>query len=205
MPTSVPAIFEKADIVARRLIQICLASVVIACGTFWYLQDWNVRLIDARTAVAPIAEPVTSLNGSEIRYPGITRTLDGAPRSSNQWSVVMVLSDTCPGCAKVLPVWERFLAEMDTTLRDVHVDILSAEGTSYAYRLGEILKRQNKHYQVASIINPPEFVAVTGIRSTPTLMVIDQDDRLRYKGTSLTQDDLAEVLSAMSKRNDIAE
>ena len=121
----------------------------------------------------------TTTNGSE---PPVRRTL------------LILTSDVCDGCQAVLPNWRTLIDTLPVTPTDELV-VASFRGNALLSELAERAARRGMRSRALQITQQAVFALATGLTTTPTTAVLDEQERIRFFSTNLSPDTLQSLTS----------
>lgn len=159
-------------------------TVIVALGVVVALSFWTAKFVHG--VVRSSYEHANSLLSDSVLVNGVRLDLSKSPslrpltESSNESprTLVLVLSDTCPGVESLMPKWRDLLARLPLD-GSVHVNLVSLVGQDRLKTLADFLSSRNAPHSVYLVEKLRTFALETGVNSTPYLIVLDAHHRLR--------------------------
>jgi len=154
--------------------------MLLSTALYWYSRnDYNnVRAeVGALQRSTPFPSP---LNGFKLEFRGVSSARHSGERRSEDSigargpKLLIVASDTCGPCLKLVPKWKTVLSRGFKG----EVLLIATGGNEIVDQLWAVL-RDNQSAQVLHIDQAQEFQLATGIMTTPSMVLLDSEDRVR--------------------------
>lgn len=161
------------------MIQLLLFIALGSCGLFW---TGRIALSAARTSYAhssALFSDGTLINGARIDLEhdaSITRRSGHV--TAPQRTLLLVVSDSCPGVSKLMPTWQELLTSLPAD-GSVEVQVLTLGGEARSRELMAIVEERGVLAAMYSVHDLRHFERDTGINSTPYTIVLDANHRAR--------------------------
>ena len=97
-----------------------------------------------------------------------------APRT-----LLVVTSDTCEGCRRIVGAWKELLARLPVREGDEAI-LASFNGVEIVNELIPVARSNGFRVRRLMITQQSVFVLTTGLSSTPATALLDHDSRLRF-------------------------
>lgn len=168
--------------------RIAMVALLTAITVFWAARVYGGNLRQ-EFEEARDSNPVAPLiNGRKVSIDYgtavVSRSSSAASATTLQGrTLVIVTADSCRFCQAVAPKWRSMLRR--SPLRgDDKVCVISFEGHQISSQLEEELRARNLRYEIRAVVDKQSFIRSAGVPSTPTMLILDRDARIRF-ATSL--------------------
>lgn len=90
--------------------------------------------------------------------------------------VLLVFADSCGICQNLLPSWMRFVEEVG---EGREIWLVSGDGTTLTTAFTRLLDELAYPYRAFAVVDRTRFGWITGMRATPTTLMLDRGRRIR--------------------------
>jgi hypothetical protein len=185
-------------------VYLALGLPVLVLFLFWTIYAKANAAQGAFEEALPVHPPPPLLNGLLFAPDGI-RSLPVSGRSAeaaqSKQRVAFVFADSCPACARQADVWVDFIST--ASLSDTALQFFVLDGDGLLSRLANAARARGVAFDAFAVADKDDFMLSTGITSTPRLLLLSEDDRVRFVTTQLTESAsavVAELLAASGGR-----
>jgi hypothetical protein len=134
------------------------------------------------------------INGLQLH---LADTIIPVPSSQQLCTILILSSDLCQFCHDEVRVWERLISQLPVR-QDVRVTLLTKDSVSIPTRLGDALKARGIPHEIARVIDRHRFIEETGLTTTPGLLLLDAESRIRLvavRTTPIVEREIVELLN----------
>ena len=155
-----------------------VALTVTTMCAYWTARGINRYLL--RSYTGDLTESASPMTIAGLRF-----SLDGLSGPGREWpanqaaSLVFVVADSCGLCGSIVPAWTNWLDDMSRGLL-VRASIITFDGNVYASQLATTLAKKGVVHRVLEVNRRDAFRLATGIQSTPQVLILDVDERVRF-------------------------
>jgi hypothetical protein len=161
-----------------------IISLAVAIGSallYWFVYADN-RHITAEGRAARLATTMPiPLNGFAPRLQGVLPSTAHAgqtkPPEQNIPTLLIVVSDRCPGCSTVVPEWINWIRNSPN--HNYSAVVVSVEGTNYLQQLSDAFLAKGIVSEALRVTQRQAFIRSSGVSATPTLLALDNRGRVR--------------------------
>ena len=166
-----------------------VVSMVVTTAYYWY---WNARYTQTRTAVASLQHKTSFppvLNGFKFNSRGLTllrRSGVASDVASGSQKLVIVASDSCQPCLELVPKWRDLLKRGFNG----EIWLVAASGQTLVVGLWPVVEERRQPARMFVVNQAQEFQLASGIMTTPSMVLLDSDNRVRLVTNRLDQESL---------------
>jgi len=160
-----------------------------ATGYYWYSQTSYTRTrAQVATLQTATAFPPT-LNGLKLQVRGLSQVseLSGQDGESSKMKLLIVTSDDCAACQQMVPKWRDFMSK---GFRGEVWLIAATGGTHIVNELWPVMQAHHQAGRLFQVRQAQEFQLNSGIMTTPSMVLLDSDDRVRLVTNRLDDESL---------------
>ena len=168
------------------------ASLVFAIGStvlFWLVYLDNGRATAQRRAALAATTMPIPLNGFKPDLRGVVIGQGSAGQAEladrGHPRLLIVVSDTCPGCGVVVPEWVDWIRTSQS--RDYSAAVVSLDGASYQSQIIDALASRRVDAVSFRVTQVEEFTLSSGVSFTPTLLAMDRRGYVRIVSGAFSQ------------------
>ena len=166
-----------------------VVSMVVTTAYYWY---WNREYTHTRAAVASLQHTTSFppvLNGFKFNSRGLSllrRSEVASDDPIGSQKLVIVASDSCQPCLELVPKWRDLLKRGF----DGEVWLVAASGQTLVDGLWPVVEETRQPARMFVVNQAQEFQLASGIMTTPSMLLLDSDNRVRLVTNRLDQESL---------------